>query len=352
MSFKCPYDGCSSSLGTHSSLFNHIRGQHCNGPRLPTAKLHELNAAYCPHCGIFGSTKTPKAHKCVGGQNRNMKSGHCVLPATHPTRQHAPAQPAQPQPAQPAQPHPHQPPHHFTEAPAAAHYTARPRPSSRVPEAVHKEFGDATAGLLRDFNDASDASNIDGARVALGRFLDFPGKVLSLKGGEGTARRARTCITLFMDGEEPRLAEPTPSQQRRMHRNQDRRLAGSVHRSLCEGNLRKAAAKVDAPPIARYSPEVHEELRHLHPTEALPPDTQPAEPAPPLQIDEATLRALLDKLPKGSGPGLSGWTYEHIRAAGTASTAAFTEIHRFVNAVLAGRLPHLPRLLDCRLLPQ
>jgi hypothetical protein len=49
--------------------------------------------------------------------------------------------------------------------------------------------------------------------------------------------------------------------------------------------------------------------------------------------------------------GPSGWTYEHIKAATTSSEDVRAVVLRFVQALVHGHLPYLPRLLDARLLP-
>ena len=63
-----------------------------------------------------------------------------------------------------------------------------------------------------------------------------------------------------------------------------------------------------------------------------------------------TFRDVLRRLPKGSAPGPSGWTYEHIKAATETDVTARIAALRLVNAIVSGSLPHLPELLDCRLI--
>jgi hypothetical protein len=55
-------------------------------------------------------------------------------------------------------------------------------------------------------------------------------------------------------------------------------------------------------------------------------------------------------LPHGSAAGLSGWTYEHIKAATASSEDAKAMVLRLIQAVVRGDLPHLSRLLDARVL--
>jgi hypothetical protein len=69
----------------------------------------------------------------------------------------------------------------------------------------------------------------------------------------------------------------------------------------------------------------------------------------PAEVSSKHLRAVLNALPRGRAGGPSGWTYEHVKAAADTSQATFEAILRLVNAMVAGRLPHLYTLLDSNL---
>jgi Reverse transcriptase (RNA-dependent DNA polymerase) len=58
----------------------------------------------------------------------------------------------------------------------------------------------------------------------------------------------------------------------------------------------------------------------------------------------------LRKLPKGSAPGPSGWTYEHIKAATDTDVHARIAALSLINAIISGNLPHLPEVLDSTLI--
>ena len=60
---------------------------------------------------------------------------------------------------------------------------------------------------------------------------------------------------------------------------------------------------------------------------------------------------MLQKLPKSSAAGPSGWTYEQLMSSMLHDDSAFEGGLWFVNAQLAGTLPHCPNLLASRLIP-
>jgi hypothetical protein len=76
----------------------------------------------------------------------------------------------------------------------------------------------------------------------------------------------------------------------------------------------------------------------------------PITDVPPLCITADTLTAVLGRLRRGTAPGLTGWTYEHILDA-TRRPSARRACLNFLNDMLAGRLPPIPELLDSDGLP-
>ena len=59
------------------------------------------------------------------------------------------------------------------------------------------------------------------------------------------------------------------------------------------------------------------QLKALHPpaTPPVPPAVEDVS-AGPVQVDADRFLGILQRLPRGTASGLSGWTYENIRAAG------------------------------------
>jgi hypothetical protein len=77
----------------------------------------------------------------------------------------------------------------------------------------------------------------------------------------------------------------------------------------------------------------------------------PTTDEPPATITEEILANVLKAVPNGSATGPSGWTNEHMKAATSGSEEARSVVLRFVQALVHGQLPHLPRLLDARIIP-
>jgi hypothetical protein len=77
-------------------------------------------------------------------------------------------------------------------------------------------------------------------------------------------------------------------------------------------------------------------------------ETQPI--LAPTSITEEILTNVLKAVPKGSTAGPSGWTYKHTKAATSSSEEARSMVLRYVQALVHGKLPDLPRLLDARII--
>jgi hypothetical protein len=81
----------------------------------------------------------------------------------------------------------------------------------------------------------------------------------------------------------------------------------------------------------------------LHPC-ADPPQIPPTDVAP-ICITAETLNEVLTRLRRGTAPCLTAWTYEHILEA-THDPSGRRICITFHKHMLAGRLPHVPDLLD------
>jgi hypothetical protein len=142
------------------------------------------------------------------------------------------------------------------------------------------------------------------------------------------------------------VAEEAPRRRARA-RHPKHAQAMRAHKQLALGNVSRAAACIEAAPLAELTPENLEALRALHPAAEPPP--VPVTSAMPVTVSQDMLVEVLHELPKGSAPGPSGWTYEHIRAATSTTNSALGALLALMNAILSGKLPHLPVLLDCSL---
>jgi hypothetical protein len=82
-------------------------------------------------------------------------------------------------------------------------------------------------------------------------------------------------------------------------------------------------------------------------------DTQqpPAAEEWPVQITSRVWDKVLDKAPRGSAAGPSGWTYEQGKAAGMATQKAVIAVLELMPAMVQGKEPHVPAQLQSTLLP-
>ena len=133
---------------------------------------------------------------------------------------------------------------------------------------------------------------------------------------------------------------------------EDHALAGRLHRHVREGNDGRAARCLNSSPVAPINDSTIEQLKALHPTTPppLPPDTGEAVHATTAYIDAAAFLGILHRLPTGKAAGLSGWTYEHIRAVGLFNERARETLRGFVNDNLSGAVPHSHMLHASRLI--
>jgi hypothetical protein len=95
---------------------------------------------------------------------------------------------------------------------------------------------------------------------------------------------------------------------------------------------------LEALPLAPPTSATLASLVALHPREA-PPHVPPASAPAPVVTEEAFQR-VLERLLRGSAPGLSGWTYDHHLAATGTSPTATTAILALMNLII----PDIPSL--------
>ena len=100
--------------------------------------------------------------------------------------------------------------------------------------------------------------------------------------------------------------------------------------------------------MAQATPEVLQKLAELHP-DAEPPQVDHPNTVP-IQVTRAQLKQVIKRLPKGSAPGPSGWTFEHIQAVATGSAEGMDAILAFVNTCLQGDAPDCDQFRASRLI--
>jgi hypothetical protein len=128
----------------------------------------------------------------------------------------------------------------------------------------------------------------------------------------------------------------------------EQQIAKQVHKQLMKGNISRATRALDAAEMAPASPEVLENLAKLHP-EAEPPKADHANTVP-VQIATEDLRKVIKRLPQGSAPGPSGWTFAHVQAVAQGTQEGMDAVLAFVNTALRGDAPDCPEFRASRLL--
>ena len=134
---------------------------------------------------------------------------------------------------------------------------------------------------------------------------------LVLWGKQGSQRRhshVLSHIRKYRAG--PCPAPPPMSGKQR--RKAEKSIARRDMRNLQRGSVSRASRDLVAAEALQDSAQVLEKLEALH--SDAPPPTVPDATAVPVQITRQQLQEVLQHLPRGSAPGPSGWTFEHIKA--------------------------------------
>ena len=122
-------------------------------------------------------------------------------------------------------------------------------------------------------------------------------------------------------------------------------LGRRVKRALeyaSKGELSKAAATLEAAPMAPPSAEALQQLRALHPAPD-PRIPRPERPprAPALVLDRELFDAYVSELPRSRAPGCTGFRLEHLQAI--VSAGGRDTLYALCNHILAGGVPAAAR---------
>ena len=122
---------------------------------------------------------------------------------------------------------------------------------------------------------------------------------------------------------------------------EDHALTGHIHCHVRTGNDGRGAQRLDSSCTAVADDATIAQLKALHPP-VPPPIAPPVDegPAGPAGADADRFLGIIQCLPQGTAAGLSGWTYEHVPAAGWHSQRARDRIRGFMNDLLSGDIPH------------
>jgi Reverse transcriptase (RNA-dependent DNA polymerase) len=373
--YSCPVGACACSRSRKADLLQHLRTRHA-GLALSEAQLTALGAKYCLRCGVLRSCRG--GHRCPAGPVAPVAHTFelpleepepaplvAPPPALQPAPQPVPANPGHPQPPQalagPNQPQPHAP---IPPTPPAGAALSRQgddaaRPPPVVQQAVRVQWARALTHVAEDVLSAVDRGTPTDVVSAFDALLLLPCRTLPDNGASrGRVRRINRRLARVLsddaddaddlnadDAGDPDPAGPPRPPTRSVG---PYRRAARIHRLLGLGSVRRAARVLESLPLAEPNAATVAALRALHPDEPAPALRAP--PVAPAVVTAAILKQVLMAIPRGSAAGLSGWTYEHVRAATSSDQAAFDAVLRIVNAIVSGQLPHLPALTDSALL--
>jgi hypothetical protein len=213
-----------------------------------------------------------------------------------------------------------------------------------VPSGARKAFSKVTAEALNRWVAAADVGGAEYKTATRELFMLCSRLLNDRNGSRQRHRKIQSNIKRYRQGvlDESR---PVPVAKRRTAEHQ---IAARVHKQLMKGNISRATRALDAAEVAKTTPEVMEKLAQLHP-DAAPPQVDTHETVP-VQITRDQLKKVIKRLPKGSAPGPSGWTFEHVQAVAQSTQEGLDAVLAFVNTALRGEAPECEEVRASRLI--
>ena len=191
------------------------------------------------------------------------------------------------------------------------------------------------------------------SRVAYGDLKSFASCFLcDTQDSKRRCKRLNNKLGKFLGGEKlqaPDMSKTSGKQNRAYKRKWDRLLAARLQKQLQRGSIKRASQCLDQAEIAEPSLETMLKLAELHP-QAHPPEVDVSNTVP-VHITAEIFAKVLQRQPRGSSGGPSGWTYEHIKAACAGYAGAFDVTLELMNHIVSGNLPDIPELRARRLVP-
>lgn len=224
---------------------------------------------------------------------------------------------------------------------ANIHYAA-----PTVPQGSTEAFSEAAAIALEACVDTCGSPGQEHT-VAQQNLMLLPSRLLGCNNGSRRRQhKVLGSIKRYLQGQIP---EPRPVKAAKQ-RSAEQQIAKQVHRQLANGNVTRAARALEVQEIAEPTDDVLDKLEVLHPA-AQPPTIEAKPDCVHAQITADKLKQVITRLPKGSAPGPSGWTFEHIKTVALASEHGMNATHSFINSILAGNMPDWPDFRASRLIP-
>ena len=206
------------------------------------------------------------------------------------------------------------------------------RPSRTVPFAAREQWSRSVRRTCDELMAAINRGEEQSIILAFTDLLTLPSRALTdTRASRGRAQRACARLQRIDAGEALLNEVDGPDATAANHHDTQHKRAARAHRFLTLGSVSRASKSLEALPMAEPTPATLAALRDLHPAAA--PPTVPATTAAPVTVTLEMLRNVLKALPRGSAPGPSGWTYEHIKAATNGMDSALEVILHIVNAI-------------------
>ena len=370
----CPVTRCGAVCGP-KEIRRHINSKHPQ-VKLTSAQLASVDSLQC-ECGKVVSSTGKGAHKCFaagdaqnsGSQRQRQASSNDTWASCEAARATGAARGS----AGPSTAGPSEPPapagssegnnaqqtegNSDLDAPGAPRLAAGPSvprvnascqihyAGSTVPRKARTAFSDVTVETIRKV--LSTAEGDRGEHIqAQHAFTLLPSQVLhATTGSKRRSSKVLGSIREYQAGIDVEGPPITGAWRRRLEKG----IAQHVHQKLTRGNVSRAAKAFEASAVAEPTEQVLTQLEVLHP-DADPPTVPPPPDVPP-QCSRQQLKKILKTLPRGSAPGPSGWTFEHIQAVAQGSQEGMDAVLDLVNAVLSGSLPAWEALRASRLIP-
>jgi hypothetical protein len=219
------------------------------------------------------------------------------------------------------------------------HYAAQ-----AVPQKAKEAFSQLAATALLKLVNTGGSVGADHTKAQEDVLLLSTRLLHNTNGSHRRGAKVQANIRRYRQGEQRDL-QPVPAAKRRAAENQ---IARNVHKQLQRGNITRATRALEPAEVAQPTAEVMQQLAELHP--ASPEPELEAPETVPSQVSRAQLKQTIRRLPKGSAPGPSGWTFEHIQAVAFGSEEGLDAVHTFVNALLEGKLPDWQEFRASRLI--
>jgi hypothetical protein len=213
-----------------------------------------------------------------------------------------------------------------------------------VPTGARAAFSQVTADALNRWIAAAVAGGVDFQSSTRELFLLATRLLNNANGSRQIHRKVQANIKHYKQGV---LDDPKTMPAARQ-RAVEQQVAKQIHKQLMRGNISRATRALDAAEVAQATPEVLAKLPELHP-DAEPPAVDNHDTVP-VQITRQQLRQVINRLPKRSAPGPSGWTFEHIQAVAQSTPEGMDAVLSFVNTVLRGDAPECAEFRASRLI--